>query len=263
MLPSSASGLGGRVRIELRPARVGFERRGGFPRSRVLSTRVIEVEPAQSDGETGGEPWRASLTALSAGVREQGAPLGRVDVVLSDHFVRYALIPWSESLVSDSERLSFARLSLREVYGHLSDAWDLSLDQQPAGEASFACGVDRALIVGLRDLVSLGGGKLESVTPALADCLNRHRRALNEPEFCLATAEPGRITLAFRSRVGWQAVRSRRVDGPLQETLPSLLKQEAVAGAAPDGGVLYLCTTNLADVPPFAVPGWKLVRVAA
>ena len=259
---SSGSALGRRVRIELRPERVGFERHGGFPRSRVLSTHAIEVAPGQVGGETAGEPWRASLNALSAGVREQRAPLGRVQVVLSDHFVRYALIPWSESLVGDSERLSFARLSLRGVYGHLSDAWDLSLDQQPAGEASFACGVDRALIGGLRDLVSLGGGRLESVTPALADCLNRHRRALKEPEFCLATAEPGRITLAFRARAGWQAVRSRRVDGALPETLPALLKQEAVAGAAPDGGVLYLCTTNLAHVPPFTVPGWKLVRVA-
>jgi hypothetical protein len=121
--------------------------------------------------------------------------------------------------------------------------------------------VDRALVTGLRDLVALAGGKLDAVRPALAECLNRHRRALTEPEFCIATAEPGRVSLAFRSRAGWQAVRSRRIEGALAETLPALLKQEAVAGAAPEGGTLYVCAADSADPPPVTVPGWKLVRL--
>src|SRR4029077_9812295 len=133
---------------------------------------------------------------------------------------------WSESLVADSERLAFARLAFRDVYGHAVDGWDLCVDEQPAGQAAFASAGDRALIAAIRDVVSLAGGKLGAVRPGLAECLNRHRRALKEPEFCLASAEPGRISLVFRSRAGWQAVRSRRIDGPLAETLPTLLTQE-------------------------------------
>jgi hypothetical protein len=177
--------------------------------------------------------------------------------------VRYALIPWSDNLVADSERLAFARLAFRDVYGHAADAWDLCVDEQPAGQASFASAVDRALIAAIRDVVSPAGARLGAVRPALAECLNRHRRALKGPEFCLATAEPGRISLAFRSGGGWQAVRSRRIDGPLAETLPTLLTQEAVAGAAPQGGLLYLCASDIVDVPFFTVPGWRLVRLAA
>jgi hypothetical protein len=252
---------GERLRIELRPASVSLAGHAGFKRSRVLYAHAIETERAKGSSEHPAEPWRVSLDALAAGLRDQRGALGRVEVVLSDHFVRYVLIPWSESVVSDSERLAYARLSLRDVYGHLSDTWDLSVDQQPAGQASFACGVDRALLAGLRDVVSHAGGRLESVTPALVDCFNRHRPALKAPEFCLAIAEPGRISLAFRLRGGWQAVRSRRIEGSLPETLPTLLKQEAVAGSAPEGGALYLCAANIDEVPPFAVQGWRLTRL--
>ena len=151
-------------------------RRIAYSRSRALSDQPIRIEVAKGGSESAPEPWRASLEAFRAGLRDRRGALGRVEVVLSDHFVRYVLIPWSESVVSDGDRLALARLSFRDVYGHLSDTWDLSVDQQRAGEASFACAVDRALIADLRGMVSLAGGRLDSVRPALTDCLNSHRR---------------------------------------------------------------------------------------
>ncbi|HYL18762.1 MAG TPA: hypothetical protein VEV20_08770 [Burkholderiales bacterium] len=255
--------VGERLRVELRPASVTVSRYAAFPRPRVTSTRSIEVTAAAAgSSEHPPEPWRASLDTLASVLREQRGSVGRVEVVLSDHFVRYALIPWSENLVADSERLGFARLGFRNVYGPLSDGWDVCVDEQPAGQASFASAVDRPLIAGLRDVMSLAGGRLDTVRPALADCLNRHSRVLKEPEFCLAMSEPGRISLAFRSRAGWQAVRSRRIEGSVDEILPTLLKQESAAGSAPESGVLYLCAADIVDLPHFTVPGWKLVRLA-
>jgi hypothetical protein len=119
--------------------------------------------------------------------------------------------------------------------------------------------VDRALVSSLREVVTRAGGQLSALTPALADCINRRRKALKAPEFCFAVAEPGRISLAFRSRAGWEAVRSRRIDGPLPDMLPTLLKQETVVGAAREGGVLYLCADASADAAAFPLPGWRVV----
>jgi len=253
---------GERLHVELRPASVTLSRYAMFPRSRVTSTRSIEVTTAAGSSEHPPEAWRASLDTLASVLREQRGPVGRVEVVLSDHFVRYALIPWSENLVADSERLGFARLGFRNVYAHVSDGWDVCVDEQPAGQSSFAAAVDRPLIAALREVVSLAGGRLLAVKPALADCLNRHSRVLKEPEFCLAMSEPGRISLAFRSGAGWQAVRSRRIEGSVDEMLATLLKQEGAAGSAPESGVLYLCAADIVDLPHFTVPGWKLVRLA-
>jgi hypothetical protein len=208
------------------------------------------------------EPWRGAVDALALALREQRGQVGRVELVLSDHFVRYLLIPWSEALVGDRERQSFAQLAFRDLYGPLADAWDLCLDEQPAGQGSLACAVDRALASSLREVVARAGGQLVALTPSLADCINRHRAALKAAEFCFAAAEPGRISLAFHSRSGWQAVRSRRIDGLLPETLPTLLKQEAVVGGAMGGGMLYVCAEAMPDMAPFALPGWRLAFFA-
>ena len=254
--------VGHRLRVELRPASVWLGRAGVIARRSEPSGRAIEVDTGTANRADAPELWRAAVDVFARALREARGRPGRVEIVLSDHFVRYLLIPWSEGLVGDNERLGFARLTFRDVYGHLADTWDLCLDEQPAGRAFFASAMDRSLVASLREVVARAGGTLAALSPALADRINRHRVALKAPEFCLAAAEPGRISLAFHSRAGWQAVRSRRIDGPLPDTLPTLLKQEAVVGPATGGGVLYLCADHLAEVPPFPVPGWRLVRLA-
>jgi hypothetical protein len=247
----------------MRPTQIKLSRVHGW-RSHRTSGDLVEVPGAPgftpSSDETD-EPWRAGLDTLAATLKAEGGGLGGVAVVLSDHFTRYALLSWNESLITDSERMAFARHAFREVYGATADAWEVCLDEQPAGQRFFAAAIDRALLGGLRDIVSGLGGKLVALTPALSDCINRHRRALAEREFCLATVESGRVSFAFRGRGGWSAVRSRRMEGPLAEALPTLLKQEAVAASVADGGVLYLCAAGLADQPPFSVPGWRLIRL--
>jgi len=249
---------GRRLRVELRPASVRVVRQVTLPRPRHVPSRPIAVELLPTGREEPIEPWRGAVDALGVALREQRGEVGNVDLVLSDHFVRHLLIPWSEALVGDRERLGFARLAFRDLYGAVADTWDVCLDEQPAGQASLACAIDLALASALREVVARTGGRLMALAPALADCVNRHRSMLKVPEFCFAAAEPGRISLAFHSRGGWQAVRSRRIEGPLPEVLPTLLKQEAVVGDATGGGMLYVCADAVPDAVPFTVPGWRV-----
>ncbi|HXV08017.1 MAG TPA: hypothetical protein VD791_08300, partial [Burkholderiales bacterium] len=74
--------------------------------------------------------------------------------------------------------------------------------------------------------------------------------------------EPGRFTLAFRSPAGWTAVRSRRSDAALAEALPAALKQESAAGGSIAAGTLYLVGEDIAQLPPFAIPGWQVARLS-
>ena len=252
---------GERLRVHLRPASIGLARRGVVPRPSGEGARWFPVAAGISDGENPSEPWRAAVETLAAALRERRR-LTRVDVVLSDHFVRYLLIPWSRGLVSDTERLGFSQLAFRDRYGNGADSWEICLDEPPAGQSSFACAADRALVSGLRDIVTSAGGQLRSVTPAMMYCIHRHRAALGAAQFCFAAAEPERISLAFYSGGGWQAVRSRRVDGSLPETLPALLKQEAAASDAPVGGTLYVCMDAAAGTSPVSVPGWQVIPLA-
>jgi hypothetical protein len=203
------------------------------------------------------EPWRASVDALDT-VLLEAASSASVHLIVSDHFLRYALVPWNENLVDDAERLAFARLALQETFGTISGDWSVALDQQPAGRNSFACAMDRELLQALRDTVSRRRMRLRSVHAALADRINRHRRRMKEQVFCLASLEPGRLTLAFHGEDGWIAVRARRVNGALEDSLASVLRQEAAAVGAVDGGTLYLIAEDTAAPPPFVLHSWQV-----
>jgi hypothetical protein len=222
----------------------------------VQSPQRIPVEAAGA-----GEPWRPALSALDDGLRRLGASRGALRVVLSDHFVRYALVPWSEDLVADRERLGFAQVTMREVYGTGAEDWALCVDQQPAGQASFAAAIDRGLLVALDDLAGKHRLRLRAVEPAFSVRVQRHRRVLKQASFCLVSLEPGRMTLGFRGSQGWEAVRGRRSNGAVGDELASVLRQEAAASGTTANGTVYLAGEGLAQVPPFSIPGWKVIRL--
>jgi hypothetical protein len=242
--------------ILLRPGEIHIGQRPGLLSGRNRrAARVYPVTP-----EASGEPWRSCVERLGSALAEERAA-GALHLVLSDHFLRDALVPWNENLVADAERLAFARLALSEIYGNMSDGWSVTLDQQPAGQPSFACAMDRDMLQALRDITNRPRLRLRSVGSALADRINRHRAALRAREFCLASLEPGRLTLAFRNQSGWLAVRTRRVEDPL-ETLSGVLRQEAAAAGAADGGTLYVVADAGAELPSLASPNWKVTRLA-
>ena len=242
--------LASRVDVLLRPDEVRIARR--------RSVRRFDVS---RDEANGGDPWQASVDRLAAALLDTGLRGGGVRANRSDHALRYLLVPWSDKLVADSERLAFARLMLQEVYGTMAEGWELCMDDQPAGQPSLACAVDRGLVYALRERCRQRGVRLSGLVPALAARVNRHRHALRAGAFCLASVEPGRLTLAFRARAGWTAVRSRRSDVPLAEALPAALKQEAVTGGSTAPGILYLAGEDIAQLPPIAIPGWQIVRL--
>ena len=246
-----------RIEVVLRPNELWLNRRSVLMPWRGVEARSFRVAPTSS-----GEAWRASVERLSTALSEMRARHAGVDVRLSDHFVRYALVAWNAGLVADAERLAFARLAFREIYGSLTDTWELCLAEQPAGEASLAGAIDRVLLQALRDAVRGQGARLRSVSPSLSARIDRHRTALKGVDFCLASIEPGRLTLAFHAAAGWLSVRSRRLDGSVAEELPGILKQEAAAGSVAEGGTLYLAGEDVAGVASLRVPGWRIARLA-
>jgi len=237
------------------PDEIWIKRLPAFGSRRTPDARRVPVT-AYVDSE----PWRASVDVLGEvlGGIGKGASM---HVVVSDHFLRYALVPWSENLVADAERLAFAKLTMAETYGNLTEGWTVTVDQQPAGQASFACAMDRGLLQALQDMAARRGARLRSVRTMLGERITRHRAALKDTVFCFASVEAGRLTFAFHGEQGWVAVRTRRLDNGLADLLPGALRQEAAAANAIEGGTLYLVGEALVELPPIVVAGWKVVRI--
>ena len=242
------------IHVLLRPSEIRVAKRSALSPGlqRRYSSRPVVPEPDV-------EPWKAAIDALNdalAGVR-RGVSL---EAVISDHFLRYALVPWSRNLVADAERLALARLTFSQIYGSMADDWFVAVGEQKVGQAAFASAMDRGLLQALEEAARRRGMRLRSLRTALGERINRHRTRLREKEFCFASLEPGRLTLAFHGMNGWFAVRSRRVDAGCVEQLAAVLRQEAAAAGANEGGALYLAS-ELPEALPVEVPGWRLVRL--
>src|SRR5688572_27267169 len=127
------------MRIGLSPDRLVVASRERGLRAAALRREVIAVEPPRSAAN-----WQAAVDALPSALA--GSKGAGVTVVLSNHFVRYALLPWLPSLKSEDEWLALARHRLELVHGHAGEDWVVRCAETAPRGARVACAVDRGLL---------------------------------------------------------------------------------------------------------------------
>ena len=179
------------------------------------------------------EPWQSVLAALTQALEKpewQNAPL---QVVLSDQFVRYQILPWEKGLSHDAERLAYARFHFNRVYGEAADGWEIATSDEPPGCGAVACAIDRTLLQALRDLCAARRTRLHSVQPRFVALYNAVRRRLNGAETGLAAFEPGRLTVGLIKRARVVSLTTRAIDGAPGEALTALLDEAALQGDEP------------------------------
>lgn len=186
---------------------------------RGAAARVISVAPAD-----GTSAWRAALEALPAALGER-APR-RLTVILSHHFLRYALLPWNAALQSEEAWRAYAEHRLAAIYGAPAAPWVLRVAATAPRGARIACAVEQALIDALQAKLRERGVRLASVQPHLMAAFNRSRRRLRGASCWLVVAEAGRLALALIERGAWCSLRTRRAGEDWREALPALLARE-------------------------------------
>jgi len=195
-----------------------------------------------------GQPWPAALAALHPLAWPRGA---RLTVVLSNAYVRYALVPWSASLSGTDEEEAYVRHHFAKVHGDRARAWALRWDD--GGEPRLACAIDAGLLEDLQAACAQGGAKLLSVQPALMAAVNRWRRAVPRRGAWLVLAEPERSCVALSVGGEWRAVQTGR------GSWRALLERERVRQAA-DAPRLALIAGAKAEPDG---SGWQFRALAA
>jgi hypothetical protein len=190
---------------------------------------------------------QAAVTALAQLLVNQGG--ADVDIVLSNHFVQYAVLPPSSGLNSDAERLALARIVFTRQYGSLSQDWEIRVTPAGKQEPSLACALPKSLLAAVAKTVT-APLRLRSVRPILMNVFNATRRTFNKDESCLIIAESGRLTLGWMRDGQWRKVASRATAPDDADALATLFRQGALledSGNGADnrgGGIAWLCDLN-------------------
>lgn len=201
-----------------------------------LSTGDTRTVAVAGDGAP---PWQEALAAAFALAAEKLPRRSRVTFVIADHFVRYALLPWSDRLLGRQLRLDSARALLRASYGEAASGLEIALDRPRFGMNGIAAGIDGALLATLRTEAAKAGFGIAAIRPQAVHVLAAERGRITGGDGWFCRAERDRIVLAGFSAGNVTSLRNQRSELADGEALARELA--GLTAVAPPAGraVLY------------------------
>lgn len=242
------------VRIALTPERVVLVRLRRTLRRRVVDKRIF---PCATPDIPGAAPWKSACDALDEALKDAGRTKGEAMVVLSNHWTRYQLVPWSMD-VREREKAAYVRHHFVQAYGERALDWELRWSEEAPGSPGVASGVDAALLARLRESFRAGRLRLRSVQPYLMVAANRSRPWLQRGRGWLVVAEPGRLCCGAFRQGRWLHLRSVRVGAEWLDELPSLLEREALVCGGGSLREILLYAPERPSGPEAPGAGWTL-----
>lgn len=226
-----------KLRITLYPDRIELVRSSGDLRPRVLASETIPC-----DIENDNPQWMAPVAALKQ--RLLALPSKHnVTVALSNHFVQYTLVPWSDALVNDEERLSLARICFEKIYGDMARHWSLRVSHAGYGQPCIASAIDQALLDGIQSAYAGSKARLTSLQPLLMAVFNRFCTQFKGKDFMALLAEPGHVCL-LRGQRSLVEIKSLPIGAHLPEALDMLMARESIMHASQNHARPYLIASG-------------------
>jgi len=223
------------LRIGLLPDRLIFARYGRGLRPRLLAKGALSFDAGTAD-----EPWRTAVAALPKSLEAQAQRAADATVVLSNHFVRYALLGANDRLSGREEWLEYASHHFEKTYGARARDWDIQVAEAGSAHPRLASAIDKALPAATAAAFGSGRVRLRSIQPYLMIAFNRALPSMGQAPFWFVAQEPGRLLLGLVRGGLWRSVRARQTSARWCEELPQMLEREGalLASAEPCGDVL-------------------------
>jgi hypothetical protein len=214
---------------------------------RVCLVRIRRgIKPALAQQEDHVAPhvapgWENVLALLDEKLAQRTWSGARARVVVADHWIRYAVVPWSDSLNSSAERLAHARELMAGVFGEAMGDWSVSLSDAPPGAVRLASAMPTALLESLRELTNRHDQKLVSVQPQLIAAYNAWRHLLPAAAGAwFVTVEPGCLAALRMCGERIDRVHAVRIGLDWARELKRLQTFGRLASASPADGHVYV-----------------------
>lgn len=224
---------------------------------RVCLVRIRRgVKPALAQQEDHLAPlaapgWESALALLDEKLAQRTWSDARARVVVADQWVRYSVVPWSDRLNSNAERLAHARELMAGVYGEGMSDWIVSLSDAPPGAPRLASAMPAALLESLREMTVRHDQKLVSVQPQLVAAYNTWRHSLPAAASAwFVTVDPGCLAALRMCRDSIDRVHAVRIGLDWPRELKRLQTFGRLASASPADGPVYVDLPEAWRMPP-------------
>jgi hypothetical protein len=229
-----------RIEIFLSPQAIELKR---LLRSGTTLSRRYRCLPADSD-----DAWRIAVGTMVHALEELGWRDVRAKLILSNHFVRYSLLPGGGSLRNDLERTTAGRHHLRTTYGDRAESWRIAPGFS-GGTCVLTAAVDYGVIEEIIAVLRKLKLHIQSIEPLLTSQFNRCRRYIDAAPTWLATIEPGRLGVAYFENQTWRSMHSERIPDDNGFNLIVALDRYRLATGGLPGRILSIQLGQLEDEP--------------
>ncbi len=232
------------------------DRRRGTEAAAVM--RIARGAPDESVAQSlGREPSSVDSPRALPGAK------AAAHVVLSNRFVRYALLHAGGRLHRRGEREIAARFALQQAFAGMTDGWRVTLGDT-GHDATIAAGVDAQVVDDVVSGFAAHGWRVASVEPLLARCINASAAIDgSSAPYWLVCHEPTRLVLVRVAPDGIGVLRSHRLRAGETPDVRRLVDQARLSdGIASDERRVVLFSTEAADERALATgDGWVFEHV--
>lgn len=155
-----------------------------------------------------------------------------IRLIVSNHFVRYSVLPWQPEIVSREDWVAIAQHDFRKRYGTVAERWKICVSLNGFGSNIVASAVDESLFEGLNNIAQEHGCKLIAIEPFLMSVFKQYQS--NAGQQWLLIAEPERVLLCEMAGNQWQ--RFSVISPPQQKEVEQalLLVQRSLQSVEPE-----------------------------
>jgi hypothetical protein len=202
------------VRMKIRLTRKGWQ-------YSVLNKDDIAFE---SDLES---PWKSAIDKLATEILRLKSKPQLVRVVLSNHFLRYAIVDVDQAIQNKVEQVAFVKHRFGQIYGEIADSWELRLDQECPGAPYLASAVDERLLFKLREIFTQANIKLQSIQPCLMTAYNQSQSKFANKNAWFVLFEDGNLCIVWLKAGHPSSIRTIKAGDDWLERLPEIIDRES------------------------------------
>lgn len=247
------------LHVSLSPTQVAIVQVRRSLSVRGIKREVVLRESVECHSDPLGIIWAGALQALDNLLSLYVVDQPNVILVLSNNFVRYALVPWSDLISSDDQQLTYARHCFHVTYGAISANWQIRLSRSTVGAPQIASAIDDKLFLECNEVVKRNGLRLVSLQPYLMSAFNRFKLQLQNLNAWFALVEPGCICLTQLEQGKWVRLRTARLVNGWEEISRFLLRETLMGNGEirDEEQVLYLYAPHLGHTQ--TIKGWQII----
>lgn len=243
-----------RIQVFFAPERVDLVRS-----YRGIKGKRTERQGAVCERVSGLPAWELALAQLKQLTEDGGG--AEISILLSNHFVRYGVIPPQSKIETPVELHAYAAFQMREIYGERTAAWSLSTSSWDPGAGAVCAAIEHRLIEQLQELAAEHKMRLQEIEPYLTGAFDHWHNRFDNSRAWFALLEAGRLCLVSLEDGAWRRISNQRMWHNAEDELLAALEREALLFSTDrEGGEeIYLFAP---EHPELSLPdncGWRTV----